>query len=272
MFRIPRIGGLITYAAAWLVPWRPIYRVRAADTKLSFVAHRRDAIGRHIAKYGAHEPRLTAWLSRHLKRSAPGIVIDVGANIGWHTIHASRHAAVETVVAFEPDTINLSLLNRNLQLNGAKNVVVCSCALGAREGRARLHRYKESNLGRHSLVSDHGFGDTDVVVRDLDGVLDSLKLADRRISLLKIDVEGYEPAVIAGASQALTRTDVVVLEYTPGSSRKGGLSTDDMIDRLYRFGFRPFSLGGDEQLTPLEHEQLANFDGQMDLIWLGADQ
>jgi FkbM family methyltransferase len=266
MFRIPRAGGMLTYAAAWLMPWRPIYRVRTADTKLSFFAHRRDAIGRHIAKYGAHEPRLTAWLSRHLEQSPRGIVIDVGANIGWHTIHASQHAAVETVVAFEPDAVNLSLLNRNLQLNGVENVVACSCALGAREGRARLHRYKKSNLGRHSLVSDHGFGDTDVIVRDLDGVLYSLNLADRRISLLKIDVEGYEPAVIQGASQALTQTDVIVLEYTPSLSRKGGLSTDDMIERLYRSGFRAFSLGGDGQLTPLEHEQLKAFDGQMDLI------
>ena len=272
MFRIPRIGGILTYVAAWLVPWRPIYRVRTADAKLSFVAHRRDGIGRHIAKYGAHEPLLTAWLSRHLEQSPPGVVVDVGANLGWHTIHASRHAAVETVVAFEPDTVNLSLLNRNLRLNGAENVVVCSCALGAREGRARLHRYKESNLGRHSLVSDHGFGDIDVVVRDLDGALDSLNLADRRISLLKIDVEGYEPAVIEGASQALTRTDAVVLEYSPALSREGELSTDDMIDRLYRFGFRPFTLGGDSQLTPLEHEQLRDFEGQMDLIWSRANQ
>jgi FkbM family methyltransferase len=272
MFRIPRMGGMLIYAAAWLVPWRPHYCVRTADTKLSFFAHRRDVIGRHIAKYGAHEPRLTAWLSRHLEQSPRGIVIDVGANIGWHTIHASRHAAVETVVAFEPDAVNLSLLNRNLQLNGAENVVVCNYALGAREGRARLHRYKESNLGRHSLVSDHGFGDTDVIVRDLDDVLVRLKLADRRISLLKIDVEGYEPAVIEGASQALTRTDVIVLEYTPGLSRKGGLSTDDMLNRLYRFGFRASSLGGDSELTPLEHEQLLGFEGQMDLIWSRTNQ
>src|SRR5262245_60205590 len=117
MFRVSHAGGMLAYAAAWLVPWRPIYQVRTSDAKLLFAVHRRDGIGRHIAKYGAHEPRLTAWIARRLERSPPGIFVDVGANIGWHTIHAARHHAVETVVAFEPDPFNAWLLDRNLSIN-----------------------------------------------------------------------------------------------------------------------------------------------------------
>jgi Methyltransferase FkbM domain len=94
-----------------------------------------------------------------------------------------------------------------------------------------------------------------------------LGLGDRPILVLKIDVEGYEPAVIEGANQALTRTRAVVLEYSPGLSRDGGLSTYAMIDRLQRSGFRAFSLGGNGSLEPLEREWLAAFDGQMDIIW-----
>jgi len=65
-------------------------------------------------------------------------------------------------------------------------------------------------------VSDHGFGDIDVVVRDLDGALDSLNLADRRISLLKIDVEGLDLSVLRGFSNAISegRVGFVQFEFT----------------------------------------------------------
>jgi len=267
MFRIPRLAGMVAFAAAWLNPWRSLYRVHTTESKLSFVVHRRDGIGRHIAKYGAHEPGVTAWIARHLKDSPPGIFVDVGANIGWHAAHAARHPAVETVVAFEPDPFNAWLLDQNRSINNIGNIVVCACALGASSGLARLHRYKDSNRGRHSLTCDYGLGAKLVPLRELDRELDSLGLGDSPILVLKIDVEGYEPAVIEGASQALTRTRAVVLEYSPSLSRDGGLSTDAMIDRLQRSGFRAFSLASNGSLEPLEREWLAAFDGQMDIIW-----
>ena len=43
------------FLLAWLMPWRPAFRTRAKQSKLSFFVHRRDIIGRHIAKYGSHE-------------------------------------------------------------------------------------------------------------------------------------------------------------------------------------------------------------------------
>lgn len=71
MFRIPRPAGTLAFAAAWLMPWRSLYRVQAIDAKLTFIVHRRDVIGRHIAKYGTHEPAVTAWMARHLEQSPP---------------------------------------------------------------------------------------------------------------------------------------------------------------------------------------------------------
>jgi FkbM family methyltransferase len=267
MFRIPRPAGMLAFAAAWLNPWGSLYRVHASESKLSFIVHRRDGIGRHIAKYGAHEPAVTAWIARHLTGSPPGIFVDVGANIGWHAAHAARHRAVETVVAFEPDPVNAWLLDQNRSINNIGNIVICACAIGASSGLARLHRYKDSNRGRHSLTRDYGFGTRLVPLRELDRELNSLGLGDRPILVLKIDVEGYEPAVIEGASQALTRTTVVVLEYSPSLSRDGGLSTHAMIDRLQRSGFKAFSLASNGSLEPLEPESLAGFDGQLDVIW-----
>src|SRR5262245_57458476 len=267
MFRIPRPAGMLAFVAAWLIPWRSHYRVQTSDPKLSFIVHRRDGIGRHIAKYGAHEPGVTAWIDHHLKGSPSGIFVDVGANIGWHAIHAARHVSVDTVVAFEPDPLNTLLLDQNVSINNIGNVIICSCALGASSGLARLHRYKDSNRGRHSLIRDYGFGSRLVPLRELDRELSSLGLSERPILVLKIDVEGFEPAVIEGASQALTRTKAVVLEFSPGLSRDGGLSIHAMITQLHRSGFRAFSLASNGSLAPLEPEWLARFDGQLDVIW-----
>jgi hypothetical protein len=156
MVTIPRFGGTLAFLMSWLVPWHQIFRVRSAQSNLAFFVHRRDAIDRHIAKYGTHEPLLTKWFSNYLTVAQPGLFIDVGANLGWHALHAARHDAIETVVAFEPNPFNAQLLERNRSLNNITNLVIKTSAAGAECGLARLHCYKNSNLGQHSLVTDYG--------------------------------------------------------------------------------------------------------------------
>src|SRR5262245_21575689 len=188
MVTIPRLGGTLAFLMSWLVPWHPIFRVRSARSNLAFFVHHRDAIGRHIAKYGTHEPLLTRWLSDYLAAARPGIVVNVGANVGWHALHAATQPKVEAVVAFEPDPFNAWLLDRNLSANQIGKVVVNACAVGAKPGMLKLYRYKTSNSGRHSAAVDHGFGSRSVPVVDLDGALAGLQLGSKTISALKIDV------------------------------------------------------------------------------------
>jgi len=268
MIRIPRSGGTAAFLAAWLMPWRPAFGVRAADSGLKFFVHHRDLIGRHIAKYGTHEPIPSRWLRNYLTGAPLGIFIDVGANLGWHAVHAAQYSSVETVVAFEPDTFNARLLERNLAANAVENAVVSNAAVGAQCGSIRLHSYKSSNYGRHSLLTDYGYGSRMVPMVDLDSALEKLGLADRRVNVLKIDVEGYEPAVIAGATQTLERTAAVILEYSPDLSSAGGLSGHAMLDRLFSAGFESFALDDQGTAIPVSIEKLRSFKGQMDLVMM----
>jgi FkbM family methyltransferase len=235
---------------------------------LAFFVHRRDAVGRHIAKYGAHEADLTRWIADRLTTSEPALFVDAGANVGWHALHAARCKSIEAVVAFEPDPFNAWLLDHNLMENGLDNVIVCCSALGAQPGHARLYRYKASNRGRHSLAADHGHGSKIVPVVDLDSALSDLGFGDRRVAILKIDVEGYEPAVVAGARATLMRTDAVVLEYTPVLSRASGLSVETMLASLQGAGFLPFALQANGATAPIDVDELKTFDGQRDVIWI----
>jgi len=235
---------------------------------LAFFVHRRDVVGRHIAKYGAHEANLTRWIADRLAISEPSLFIDAGANVGWHALHAARCNSIEAVVAFEPDPFNAWLLDRNLLENGIENVIVSCSALGAERGQARLYRYKASNRGRHSLAANHGYGSKIVPVVDLDSALGDLGLGDRRVAIFKIDVEGYEPAVIAGARVTLARTDAVIVEYTPALSQRSGLSAEAMLAALHAGGFLPFALQANGAVAPIDADELRNFDGQKDVIWL----
>jgi FkbM family methyltransferase len=225
-------------------------------------------VGRHIAKYGAHEPELTRWIANRIAASESALFVDIGANVGWHALHAARGKSLEAVVAFEPDLFNAWLLDRNLMENGIDNVIVCCCAVGAQRGQARLYRYKASNQGRHSLAADHGHGSKIVPVVDIDSALNDLGFGNRRVTIIKIDVEGYEPAVIAGARATLARTDAVILEYTPILSQGSGLSTEAMLTALHASGFLPYTLQGNGSPTPMDADELRTFRGQMDVIWL----
>ena len=267
--RIPRPIGTAVFLLAWLMPWRPAFRTRARDSKLSFYVHWRDLIGRHIAKYGVHEPLLTGWIADYLESArARGVFVDVGANLGWHAVHAAIHENVETVVAFEPDPFNARLLDRNLAVNEIKKAVVVDCAIGAERGTARMYRYRSTNYGRHNLMTDYGYGSNVVRVSDLDSALGALGLAGRRVLVMKVDVEGYEPAVIAGAARTLTHTDAVVLEYSPDLGREGGLSARDMVEQLFSAGFLPHCLAGGTKLAEITSDELNRVSGQLDLVWL----
>jgi FkbM family methyltransferase len=253
----------------WLMPPGASFQTYAAGSKLRFIVQCRDVIGRHIAKYGRFEPQLTDWIGEYLQNRPKGIVVDVGANLGWHAVHAAQYASVSTVVAFEPDATNAWLLDRNLTINDIDKVVVYPCAVGASVGRAHLHRYKRSNNGRHSLIKDYGLGSRMVPLTDVDSALETLGLAQDKVLLMKIDVEGFEPAVLAGAVKAIERADVVITEYSPQLSRDGDLSVEGMVDRLLAAGFVPHQLAGkSSKAVRVELNDLRRIENQTDILWI----
>ena len=194
----------------------------------------------------------------------------IGANVGWHALHAARHNNVELVVAFEPDAFNAWLLDRNVGTNNIEKVVTIGSAVGMAGGMAWLSRYKASNNGRHSLAVDHGLSSRLVPVTTLDDAVSGLGLTDRPVLLVKIDVEGYEPAVISGGVETLRRASAIVTEFSPALSASGGLSLPAMIDQLDGLGFRPHRLGRDAALEAVSLGDLRALKDQIDVIWLRA--
>jgi FkbM family methyltransferase len=234
------LRGSLSYLWQRLVPFRlPVGRHRASGLRFRF--RPRDVVGRHILRYQDYEPAISACLLEHLRGcAAPGLFVDVGANIGWFSLNAARCPGVSQVLAFEPDPGNHALLCENLDFNAlSARVLPIACALGAANGMALLHRYRGTNPGRHSLLQAHGHGQSLVAVETLDAVLTHLGYADAPIHTLKLDVEGYEPAVMAGASRALERAAMVVIELSRELSEAGSLDFEAMLAQLAGAGLRP---------------------------------
>jgi FkbM family methyltransferase len=153
------------------------------------------------------EPCTIEWIARF----APGeVLVDVGANVGMYTIWAAKTRGVR-VFAFEPEAQNYALLNRNVLLNGLGDRVKAYClALSDADGFSELHL---SELGAggscHSLGERVDFAHRPMQPEYSQGCISARldDLVSRGVvpepDYVKIDVDGFEPKVIAGAAALL---------------------------------------------------------------------
>jgi len=135
------------------------------------------------------------------------IAIDVGANIGNHSIFFSKYLC-STVLAFEPSAINYDILDRNLKFNLDKNKFkTYRMALGNITGNVELTYPNNDNLGM-ARVSYNIKNTNEVVERVRINTLDKILTKDKiynNVNLIKIDVEGLELDVLEGAENIISR-------------------------------------------------------------------
>jgi FkbM family methyltransferase len=128
------------------------------------------------------------------------VVLDVGAHIGTYTLRYSRLVGSEgAVIAFEPEPSNRRILRWNIRLNRAQNVTVRSEALGDFHGKGRLKLSEFTGVHSFTRTSDEIHQTGEVLVPII--TLDELNLD--RVNLVKIDVEGYELAVLKGGEKMI---------------------------------------------------------------------
>ena len=177
-------------------------------------------IGQRIA-LGKYEEYETKLLLRQLRPD--DVAVDVGANIGYYTILMAKKA--KKVYAVEPEEINFEILQKNVTANNLKNVVLIKVAASNKnEQRAMIKDLK--NYGNHHLGREKSGG---VDCQRLDDIL----VNEQKISLIKIDTQGWEPAVIGGAENIIKRdSPVLFLEYWPRGMKEAKLDGDKMINFL----------------------------------------
>ncbi|MBX3070141.1 MAG: pantoate--beta-alanine ligase [Thermomicrobiales bacterium] len=175
-----------------------------------------------------------------------GVAIDVGANIGNHTVYLSAYLA-DLVIALEPVSENYRLLQHNLAANGLTSVVALRVAAGSKAETAVIHRPPgwERNAGSIQVRAG-GKWRTDenaqtVEVRTIDDIIDELaaRIGDMPITLLKVDVEGNEHAVLRGAARTIeTHRPVIAAELVHD------FTFNAVNAHLGQLGYRPIARFG----------------------------
>ena len=161
---------------------------------------RRDQyIGASLDLYGEFSELEGKLFSTLVRRN--DVVIEVGANIGAHTVHLAKLAGPQGVVlAFEPQRIIFQLLCANLALNELFNVRAFHAAAGTAPGVLKVPNLDYAaavNFGGLSLIGVASGEEVPVLP------LDTLNVPSLR--LLKVDVEGMETEVLAGAGRLIAR-------------------------------------------------------------------
>lgn len=229
--------------------------------------HRDDvAIADALLKHGVYEPFETALLSRLLNRGA--IFLDVGANIGYHTLAGAEAVGEEgRVVAVEPSSANLRLLRANVAAAGFTNVTIVDCAAGAVSGQVLLYE-SASNAGDHRTYAIDGRQGHKVQVHALDEVLEDLKLVP---DVVKIDIQGFERWAIEGLRRSIGRAVpcAILTEFWTTGLLGASSSAIEYFDLLDELGFEMFRIDEDNRrLQPFERDDAAVADIDTNLLGL----
>lgn len=174
---------------------------------------------------------------------------DVGANFGFYGWVVRAVAPGSRVLFVEPDADNISCIRDTISRNGLTGAIVIAAAASDREGHAEFVLDRVSGMTGSLDADNAGFnerhyGTPSVSVTVPTTTLDTLACRYAGPSLLKIDVEGAEQRVFAGAAAMLAeRQPTVIFEATPGKR-------DDFLAHLAASNYRIF--GADRPDQPAE--------------------
>ena len=183
---------------------------------------------------GLHEFEDMAFVL-HILRQGEGF-IDVGANVGSYTVLAAGVVGARCI-SIEPIPVTYNCLIDNICLNRLNDrVLALNIGLGREHGVLRFT--SDLDTVNHVLEgADVGASSIAVKIERLDAV--ALGFEPK---VIKIDVEGFETNVIAGAHDVLTRTSLlaVIMELN-GSGERYGFDESALHKRMLEYGFSTFS-------------------------------
>jgi FkbM family methyltransferase len=192
---------------------------------------------------------------RHLVRIIAGVVrpgdvcIDVGAQKGFITLHlACAVGPAGRVISFEPDPRAVNILTANCAYNGLSNTTILPYGLADVSGHCDFALCRQlgwSSMFPNPIAAANIIGTISAQTKALDDLLDELALTPAaRVSFLKIDAEGSEPLILAGAQRTLERfRPIVHIEVNKSSLNASQKSPEDIGRPLRSLGYRLYCIG-----------------------------
>jgi len=178
------------------------------------------------------------WWKKLTQQIRPGdTIVDVGAYVGIFTIILAKKTGVTgRVLAFEPNPNSADLFKKNIKLNGVSGQVEFFNLAAGRDSQPLLLADKDS-ISRIIPAAAMRSGDC-LSVKSIS--LDEM-FANRKIDLIKIDVEGYEADVLYGAGRLLKKTQgsprFILIECHPPLWKELGVGGKEIADFLQDCGY-----------------------------------
>lgn len=139
----------------------------------------------------------------------PKVILDIGANLGNHTLYWATKLDVKKIFSFEPFPANYACLRKNVKNNDLDVVETVQFAVGDKCSKAHVNSFDPDNYGATSLeYAENSEQDDDIRVVTIDSVRDMLGI--QNVDFVKIDTEGFELRVLIGMKHILEQNRPVL--------------------------------------------------------------
>ena len=212
--------------------------IEIVDTRKKYVLFKNDCGVTDMARRGGvYEHYIFDYIKNNLNVNGKTI-IDIGANFGFHSMEfADLVGEKGKVISFEPQKLVYYQLCANTIINGYDNITNYNIALSD-----EVTTLKMENLDYHSentinIGNAHLNAYTDLAYNEVDvKPLDSFQFEN--VAVLKIDVQGYEPKVLDGAIQTITKhKPIIFIEVEKPQLQIYGWTENDVFSRLDSLGY-----------------------------------
>lgn len=210
----------------WLASERETPFIRRDVRDFELVLDMTDpGISKELILFGTREDKLATVFEAEVESACDEaidpIIVDIGANIGYFSVMMANAAPNAEIVAIEPVERNVELLRENIEHNDVDDrISIHQCAIGPESGTGELRLSERSNVHRitasDGVVDDHA-RTIEVPMESLDRFLDDRDVPPENVTVVRMDLEGYELSVLEGMSTVLCGQGptVIYLEVHP---------------------------------------------------------
>jgi FkbM family methyltransferase len=202
-----------------------------------------------ILNFGEYEPEETQVIRRIAERM--DTMLDIGANIGWYSLMASKLNPKAIIHSFEPIPATYRRLFHNFSLNASEHLQCYNYGFSDEPGSFPFYFYPEGgvNASMQNLAGRDDVSVIDCELRTLDSALEWLP-SNNRIDFIKCDVEGNELFVLKGGLQLLGKHKPILLcELLRKWSASFGYHPNEAVDLLKSIGYNIYTVGSNGNLV-----------------------
>lgn len=256
------------YLRRWYYKYRGTWADRNPDTEIEIIITDqikvyltlKDWVQRHLFIYGFYEFVETGFWKNAVKDKK--VVFDIGANIGYFSLLASKNMENKDAIiyAFEPINRTYNRAKFNIKLNGFKNIRLNKLALSDKDGFLGINVGNEENWGMSSINSHNYLSDQieEVETQKLDTFVSLNQI--NQIDLIKIDIEGSEFYLLKGMLKTIDQfRPIIFIEVLDEHLIKAKTSKEEIFKLFWDKKYKAYRILNSVEMVELPNP--VSYDG-----------